>query len=454
MRIFNVYYPSRVVALLLSEALIVSTSFLLATAFVLGQDTVLVLNYEYGAWKIAGITGLTLLCAYYFDLYTAPTNSARWQIYFRVLLVLGLLSILLSAIISVYPGIAISRYIMPLGLTMTTGGLIAWRSVYDRVLNRTGFRERVCILGDGPLAEMVSSLIEGHWDSGMELVARVNAGPECESAAVSEQFSWLSVQRRIDRVVVALEERRNTLPTGALLKLRFQGIVIEEAASVVERLSGKLQLDQLRPSSFLYTDGFRLKPSQQISRRIVSMVAAAAGLLLFLPLLPIIVLLVRLSSPGPIFFRQRRVGLRDKPFMILKFRTMVQDAEAAGARWAVKGDPRVTRVGRFMRKTRLDEVPQLWNVLKGDMNFVGPRPERPEFVPLLARELPYYHLRHMIRPGLTGWAQVSYGYGGSMEETRHKLEYDLYYLKHMSLGLDLLIMFQTIKTILRRRGGQ
>ena len=271
-------------------------------------------------------------------------------------------------------------------------------------------------------------------------------------AATLQSFS--GPKPKIDRIIVALEDRREGLPIRELLRLRFDGVIIEEAGTLLERLSCKLQLSNLRPSSFIYAEGFRLKPSQLISRRIVSMVAAAVGLLVFAPLLPIVILLVRLSSPGPIFYRQTRVGLRGDTFTVLKFRTMRQDAEANGAKWATKDDPRVTRVGRFMRKTRLDEVPQLWNVLRGDMNFVGPRPERPEFIRLLSDEMPFYELRHTIRPGLTGWAQVRYGYGGTLEESRHKLEFDLYYLKHMSLGLDLLIMFETIKTILRRRGGQ
>ena len=164
--------------------------------------------------------------------------------------------------------------------------------------------------------------------------------------------------------------------------------------------------------------------------------------------------MVRLSSKGPIFFKQTRIGLGGRTFQVVKFRTMYTDAEAAGAKWATKNDPRVTRIGMFMRKTRLDEVPQLWNVLRGDMGFVGPRPERPEFVPMLAEHLPFYYLRHLVRPGLTGWAQVRYGYGATMAEAREKLEYDLYYVKHMTLGLDLLIMFETVKTIVLRRGAQ
>ena len=215
-----------------------------------------------------------------------------------------------------------------------------------------------------------------------------------------------------------------------------------------------MPLDGLRPSNFIYSEGFRVKPSQQIMRRLVSTLAAAVGLLLFAPFLPFVMLAVRLSSPGPIFFKQTRVGLGGRTFEVVKFRTMRTDAEASGAKWASKNDPRVTRIGGFMRKTRLDEVPQLWNVLRGDMGFVGPRPERPEFVPWLSEQIPYFDLRHMIRPGLTGWAQVRYGYGATLAEAREKLEYDLYYIKHMSLGLDLLIMFETVKTILRRRGAQ
>jgi exopolysaccharide biosynthesis polyprenyl glycosylphosphotransferase len=186
----------------------------------------------------------------------------------------------------------------------------------------------------------------------------------------------------------------------------------------------------------------------------LSTLAAAVGLLLFLPFFPVVVLAIRLSSKGPIFFRQTRVGLAGKPFQVIKFRTMHTNAEAQGARWAVKNDPRVTRVGMWMRKTRIDEIPQLWNVLRGEMSFVGPRPERPEFVPMLAEALPFFALRHLVRPGLTGWAQVRYGYGATIAEAREKLEYDLYYVKHMSLGLDLVIMFETVKTIIRRRGAQ
>jgi sugar transferase (PEP-CTERM system associated) len=456
-RLFNVYYPTRMIVLLLCETLIVSGSFLLATTMILGPDTYLVLNYEYGALKIASLTVLTLLCSYYFDLYEPQRISARWEIYFRLLLVLGFLSFLLSAVIYVFPTIDIAHYVLLLGLTFLTVAMVAWRSAYEWIIGREIFREHVYVLGAGERAQMVVEMLRTRKDAGMEVVGYDTLSfdkAERKEAFIAALDGFRGPNPGVDRVIVALEDRRGELPLRELLKLRFNGVAIEEAGTLLERLTGKLYLDGLRPSSFIYSEGFKVRPSQQIARRLVSTLTAAAGLLLFLPFFPIIVLLVRLSSPGPIFFRQTRVGLGGETFTVYKFRTMRMDAEVAGAKWATKDDPRVTRVGMFMRKTRLDEVPQLWNVLRGDMGFVGPRPERPEFVPWLSEQIPYFDLRHMIRPGLTGWAQVRYGYGSTLAQSREKLEYDLYYIKHMSLGLDLLIMFETIKTIIRQRGAQ
>jgi sugar transferase (PEP-CTERM system associated) len=456
-RLFNVYYPTRTIVLLLCETLIVSGSFLLATTMILGPDTYLVLNYEYGALKIASLTVLTLLCSYYFDLYEPQRISARWEIYFRLLLVLGFLSFLLSAVIYVFPTIDIAHYVLLLGLTFLTVAMVAWRSAYEWIIGREIFREHVYVLGAGERAQMVVEMLRTRKDAGMEVVGYDTLSfdkAERKEAFIAALDGFRGPNPGVDRVIVALEDRRGELPLRELLKLRFNGVAIEEAGTLLERLTGKLYLDGLRPSSFIYSEGFKVRPSQQIARRLVSTLTAAAGLLLFLPFFPIIVLLVRLSSPGPIFFRQTRVGLGGETFTVYKFRTMRMDAEVAGAKWATKDDPRVTRVGMFMRKTRLDEVPQLWNVLRGDMGFVGPRPERPEFVPWLSEQIPYFDLRHMIRPGLTGWAQVRYGYGSTLAQSREKLEYDLYYIKHMSLGLDLLIMFETIKTIIRQRGAQ
>jgi sugar transferase (PEP-CTERM system associated) len=455
-KLLNVYYPTRTVVLILCEALIVCGSFVLASAIVLGGETFNVLGHDHGIMKIAILTVCTILCAYYFDLYEPQHISARWEIYFRLLLVMGCLAFALSAIVYVFPQAAIARFVFLLGLILVVAGLIAWRSAFEWISGHAVFQERVYVLGEGERASSIIETIREHREAGMVVVGW--DAPAADKAQRRKTFATaveqMASETSIDRIVVALDDRRGELPVDGLLAMRFRGVTIEEVGSVLERLTGKLQLDGLRPSDLLFCEGFRMKPSQQFLLRIASTLVAAIGLILFLPLFPFVVLLVRLSSPGPVLFRQERVGLNGKIFNVYKFRTMVQNAEAEGAQWAQKNDPRVTRVGQFMRKTRLDEVPQLWNVLRGDMSFVGPRPERPEFVSWLAQELPFYEVRNMIRPGLTGWAQIRYGYGATLEQSREKLAYDLYYVKHQTLGLDLLIMFETIKTILRRRGAQ
>lgn len=456
-RLFQVYYPTRTIVLLISEALIVSGSFLIATIFVLGGDTLLTLSQRYGGMKIAAITGVTVLCSYYFDLYAPQRLRARWQVFFRLLIVLGTLSFVLAALTYVFPQFAIARYVLVLGVLFLSAALVAWRGAYEWIFQHAILREKVYVLGSGALARDIIETIRSRADAGMELVGW--AGSQTVAGECSDQLaSALAVlqhpKSQIHRVIVAMEDRRGTLPVRELLKLRVAGMVIEDSCSLLERLSGRLQLESLRPSTLIFAEGFRLKAVQKLSRRACSILISGAVLLLLLPLLPIIAMLVKLTSPGPALFRQTRVGLGGHAFTILKFRTMCVDAERSGVVWAKANDPRVTPIGFFLRRTRIDEIPQLWNVIRGDMDLVGPRPERPEFVAWLSNEIPYYDLRHSIRPGLTGWAQVRYQYGATLEETRRKLEFDLYYIKHMSLSLDLLIMFESVKTILLGRGAR
>jgi sugar transferase (PEP-CTERM system associated) len=265
----------------------------------------------------------------------------------------------------------------------------------------------------------------------------------------------LGSNRSVDRIIVALKDRRSAMPVNELLKLRLQGIRIDEGTSLLEKVSGQIELDELHPSWLIFGDGFRLSQSHQLLQQILSTLAALVLSILTLPLIPIIVILIKLGSPGPVLYRQRRVGLRGRIFNCYKFRSMRPDAEAdSGPTWACDDDPRITPVGRFLRYTRLDEIPQLWNVLRGDMEFVGPRPERPEFVEWLTREIPYYELRHTVPPGVTGWAQVCYKYGNTLEDAQEKLRYDLYSIKNRSFGLDTMILFETIKTVLLGRGAQ
>jgi sugar transferase (PEP-CTERM system associated) len=455
-RIFNVYYPTRTLVLLLCEALLVAGVLVLTVRMQIGPDTYIALIYEYGILKILGITSLTLLLSYYFDLYEPQRISGGWEIYFRLLLVLSVLCFVLGAVVYFFPGIYIGPHILTIGISVLAIVLVLWRQSYEWIISRSAFRERVYVLGNGERARSVIQLLKTRNDAGMEIIEGEGEGEfngDIEKFA-ADLRAFCQPKPRIERVIVAMENRRGSMPVRELLDLRLRGVIIEDASFLMERLLGKLSLDGLNPSTLIFTHGFNVKATEQLLRRLVSIAVSFIGLVLCLPFIPILILVVRFSSPGPIFFYQTRVGLRGRPFSVIKFRTMRQDAEKNGAVWATKNDARVTRVGRFMRKTRLDEIPQLWNVLKGDMGFVGPRPERPEFVQMLNREIPYYELRHIIRPGLTGWAQVRYQYGATIEETRYKLEYDLYYVKHMSVGLDLLIMFETVKTILLRRGAQ
>lgn len=455
-KLFNVYYPTRLLVLLVCEAILVGGAFLSAAAYLMGPDIYIALVYQGGLLKILGIVAFTLLLSYYFDLYEPQRISVRWEIYFRLLLVLSVLSFVLGVFVYFFPEMDLGPYVLVAGVAVLVFLFFIWRWIYEWITGLPMFRERVYVLGDGEQARTIIQILRTRRDVGMDVVEPVGteacSGQQERFAADLRSFNAAKVS--IHRVIVAMEDRRGSMPLRDLLALRLRGVVIEDSRSVIERLSGKLALAGLNPSSLIFTEGFNVRQSLTFGQRLISISVAALGLMIALPLVPFIIIAMHFASPGPILFTQIRVGRKGRPFSIYKFRTMRVDAEANGAVWATKNDSRITPLGRFMRKTRLDEIPQLWNVLRGDMAFVGPRPERPEFVQWLAQEIPYYDLRHMVRPGITGWAQVRYQYGASLDETKQKLEYDLYYIKYRSIGLDLLIIFETVKTILLRRGAQ
>lgn len=455
-RLFNVYFSMRILVRFLGEVCLIWGSLLLVAALSLGADTYIGLVYEYGLLKTASIAVFTILLSYYFDLYEPRRIPERWEVYFRLLLVLSALAFVLAAVMLVLPEFSIGRHVLFEGVLLLSIVLLLWRRADEWIQSLPFLRERVYVLGCGARARAIVEMLQDRRDAGFQVVGWTGENGKADSAATLEEDlqKLQNSELEISRVILALEDRRGVMPIRELLNLRATGVLIEDANTIIERLSGIIPLEGLSPGAILFSHGFRVPAPLQIVRRFLSIFVASVGLLVSLPMMPVIALAIRLSSPGPILFRQTRVGFRGRLFTTLKFRTMRADAEANGAVWATDGDPRITPLGRFMRKTRLDEIPQMWNVLRGDMAFVGPRPERPEFVQWLCKEIPYYDLRHMIRPGLTGWAQVRYKYGSSLEETKRKLEYDLYYLKHVSVGLDLLIMFETMKTIVLRRGAQ
>jgi sugar transferase (PEP-CTERM system associated) len=259
--------------------------------------------------------------------------------------------------------------------------------------------------------------------------------------------------RGVDRVVVSLADARGKLPMDKLLEMKLDGVTFDHLASVYEQYTGRIAVENLRPSWLIFSEGFRKSARLRAMKRAIDVIGAGCALLLLLPIMSVIAVLVKLTSPGPVIYGQHRVGLRGHVFKVRKFRSMRQDAEAkTGAVWAGENDNRVTPIGRFLRSTHLDEVPQFWNILIGDMSLVGPRPERPEFVKELTLVIPFYRQRHIVRPGLTGWAQVCYAYGASVDDSMQKLQYDLFYIKHMSLGLDIYTMLRTVKRVIQGRG--
>ncbi|MBS1850704.1 MAG: TIGR03013 family PEP-CTERM/XrtA system glycosyltransferase [Acidobacteria bacterium] len=455
-RLFNVYYPIRSLVLLLGEALIALLSFMVGTALQFREDTFLVLNFEYGYYKIIAVTLVVLLLSHWFDLYDLSHINQRGEIYFRLLLVPGLLALSLAVIGLLFPHAMLGNSAFLFGLIILTISLFLWRSAYAWLAQLSFFRERVYVLGTGERAQRLVQGLRAHSELGVEVVDwSGNVEGALTRDAMAAHLMELARVYKVHRVIVALPDRRNTLPVEALLQLRLRGVKIEEATSWLEKMSGRIEVEQLYPSWLIFADGFKFGAGFFELRRILSLLASALLLMVVLPIIPFVMLAIRLDSKGPILYRQRRVGYGGVYFYCYKFRTMRQDAEAdTGATWATDDDPRITRVGRFLRSTRLDEIPQLWCVVKGDMAFVGPRPERPEFVEWLSQEIPYYGVRHSVRPGITGWAQVRYKYGNTLEDAKEKLQYDLYYIKNASIGLDVLIMFQTIKIVLLGRGAQ
>jgi len=338
--------------------------------------------------------------------------------------------------------------------------LVAWSAGHPQL----GVRERVLVLGSGEQAIEVARATLERRNAGFHIVGFVDNRPDLLGKSLinpsviglTGDIVALVDQYQVDRIVVAVEDRRGKFPTEELLTLTLSGrVAVEECARYYERLTGKIASEMIRPSWLIFSRGNRFSLIAQHIRHLLNAALALAGFALSLPLMLLTAIAIKLESRGPIFYTQERVGQNGRTFKIIKFRSMRVGAEqASGPVWADKDDPRVTRVGRIIRKLRLDELPQFVNVIRGDMNFVGPRPERPVFVDQLTEIIPYYSQRHLVKPGLTGWAQIKYSYGASVEDAIEKLRYDLYYIKNQSLLLDAAIVFETVKIVLFSRGGR
>lgn len=360
----------------------------------------------------------------------------------------------------VLPGETYWRSTLLYAMGLAIAFLMANRLVVGRLLGDATFRRRVIVLGAGARARRLEALSRQP-ESSFAIVAFVAMLPgegKIQGATPRDAIPDLSRFVRelgAAEVVLAIEERRNALPLKDLLRVKTAGVHVNDFSSFMERETGRVDLDTLNPSWLIFSDGFSSgRMLSSVAKRVFDVLASGLLLLLTFPLIALFALLVKLDSRGPAFFRQTRVGLYGEPFEVLKLRSMRTDAEKDGAKWAEKDDPRITRLGKLIRKLRIDELPQVWTVLKGQMSFVGPRPEVPHFVADLEDKLPFYGERHMVKPGITGWAQINYPYGASVEDARAKLEYDLYYAKNYTPFLDLLILLQTLRVILWPEGAR
>ena len=461
-RLFRVFVPVGTLILLISEVLLVFAAFILATYIILDVDPKIYLLYDGGLVSIVLVLLSILIGLYLHDLYSEIFVKSRIALLQQLCLVIGIAFLTQGFIAYLSRNLRMPIHVMILGSFLTVIAIYSWRIFFSAYAVRVVGRDSFLLVGGSPVLEEIAQYIVDHPEKGLSVSGYVDdfhdIGFQLPGAKVLGPMDSLRAfvdQTRPSRIVVGMFERRNRLPVGELLQLRFAGNIIEEASTAYERVCGRICLNELRPSHLIYTGELGPGRSVLLYQQFTNFFAAMAGIVLTAPFMLLTAVAVRFSSPGPIFYRQVRVGLNGAPFTLYKFRSMRVDAEAGtGAVWASKDDPRITRAGRVLRKLRLDELPQLFNVLKGEMAIVGPRPERPEFVKTLAERIPYYHQRHAVLPGITGWAQINFKYGDTLEDTVTKLEFDLYYIKNMSASLDLYIIFHTVKAMLLSRGAQ
>jgi sugar transferase (PEP-CTERM system associated) len=454
--------PRRVALVLVEHVLIILS--MVASAVVLGVSDMPFDNAANVVWRAALVAGVLQLCLHYCDLYDLRTLSDRRDLIRGLLRALGAASFILALLYYLLPALVVGRGVFALASVLIVGVVAGWRIAFEWLSLRGAPAERLLIVGTSAAAvALARELFERRSELGVELVGFVDpdAGkvgtPIINPGVIGTigDIPTIVHDRRVDRVVVSLAEARGRLPMDQLLGMKLNhGVRFDHLASVYEQYTGKIAVENLRPSWMIFSEGFRKSRTLELLKRTADVCLSLAGLLVAAPIMAIIAPLVRLTSPGPALYSQTRVGKDGVVFTIYKFRSMCVDAEATtGAVWARSGDSRVTRFGRFLRRSRLDELPQLWNVLIGDMSVVGPRPERPEFIAELTKEIPFYGQRHVVRPGLTGWAQVRHGYGSTIDDSLQKLQYDLYYIKHMSPAFDFLIALETVKTVLVRAGS-
>jgi sugar transferase (PEP-CTERM system associated) len=462
-KVLNQYFPGRLFVLLVTENVLILLGVWAAIAYHVGGATLALMSYPVLYGKALLITAICQCCLYYSDIYDLRNIGSRVEVALRVLQALGVAALILAFLFYLVPSARLGAGIVETSLLAIVLFILMWR-VFMEWLNRAyGPGENILLVGSSNSVQALTRELALRRDLPLTVIGAVaEEGAEAEghmdgvtTLGKLADLEQILEEHKPDRVIIALRERRQRLPYDLLLRYRMRGLMIEEASTLYQKITGKVPVESINPSALIFSDGFQQSTLQRVYGRVAGFTAAVLLTLLLGPFMLLLALIIKLESKGPALYSQERVGREGKNFRVLKFRSMRADAEKmSGPVWAQENDPRVTRVGRIMRKLRLDELPQLLNVLKGEMSFVGPRPERPHFVAQLKEQVPFYDLRHSVRPGITGWAQVSLHYGATVEDSQEKLEYDLFYIKNLALSFDFLILFQTIKIVMFGRGAR
>ena len=456
-RLFHVYFPGRTLLLAITEALFLAVALVVTMSFWLGRDMELVFSYGHGGLKVLAISLICMLCMYYYDLYDTLILHNRREAATRLVQVLGTSCIVLALLFYLFPQTRLGRGPLLSWVIFASVFLPIWRTVYLSLARLIGLTRRTLLLGGGALADALVEEIGPRDELGLRIHGFVPVANETVSGirclGSMDKLDELLASERINHIIVSMEDRRGRLPMEKLLTFKAQGLHIEDGTKTYEAITGRIALMALRPSTLLLSGGFQVSRLILFYKRLCSLVFSAIGIIVVFPVMVLTAIAVRLDSPGSVLFRQKRVGRYGKVFELYKFRSMHANADA-NTKPAEAEDKRFTRVGRGLRRTRLDELPQLYNILRGDMDFIGPRPFSQEMETDLAARIPFYSQRWNIKPGATGWAQVHRGYCSSLDDNIEKLSYDLFYIKNVSIGLDCLILFQTVKILLLGKGAR
>jgi sugar transferase (PEP-CTERM system associated) len=451
--------------LILADIIIIYAGLLFALYLRLGKNgTMFQLYQNSGLWKFILATVVCITALYFYDLYDYGVIHNRRKLILRLIQALVSAWIILIIIFYFIPSLEIGRGTAVYSVIITITLLLALRSWIHYLLGHPDIGEKILIIGGGEVAIETAEAVLKRRDAGYRIIGFITEDfesvkkrlPKERNLGIIDNLEKIVREEKIDRILVGLRERRGNFPSEVLLRLSLAGdVYIEECTSFFERVTGKVNLDLLYPSWLIFNGRRRDTQLKTVLRKGGHRCLGLIGLIISFPIALLMIMLIKLDSKGAIFYRQERVGKNGHIFEVLKFRSMKTDAEADGLPvWATSGDDRTTRIGRIIRKIRVDEIPQFWNIIKGEMTFTGPRPERPHFVLQLSEEIPFYEHRHLVAPGLTGWAQINYPYGASVEDARQKLQYDLYYIKNQSLLLDIRIVFETIKIVLFGKGAR